>query len=561
MYLIKCDGKTIYDPRIDELKVLSANCKLKVNSVCEASFSVLNTHPIYADLKKLSSVIEIHQDNDIIFRGRITDDTRDFHKQLAVDVEGVLACANDTIIPPFVLEGKTLTWGDNTATYEGQNVVEFLLGWVLDRHNENVKPWQKLMLGNVDVEDPNNVLVRSSEKHASTWDTLKDKFFESTLGGYLYVRYEPDGNFVDYVNTFPLDNLQRVSLKENVVDVLTQSDANATYTAILPIGKDGMTLGDADIGDLPQGYAKKGDYIYSEEMFGKFGWICVPISESTWDDVTDPNNLKKNAINRLSGNTLLWANTITIKAVDLHFSDKQISTFKPYRNTWVDIPTHGIENVEVPLTELEIDLLNPQSTIITLGKTVWSILGINQQEQRQTQTKIENIQNELRQNVTSMAEIENRLLVQSTQLINDCNTIILAALESYVETSNFEEYKETVSAQLQILADEIVMNFTSATEQINNVDGDLQAEITKRLKYITFSENGITIGAGENAMQLELDNNMIKFKKNGLQFGWWDGVDFHTGNIVVEVNERAQFGNFAFVPRSDGSLMFLKVGG
>ena len=62
-------------------------------------------------------------------------------------------------------------------------------------------------------------------------------------------------------------------------------------------------------------------------------------------------------------------------------------------------------------------------------------------------------------------------------------------------------------------------------------------------------------------MTLELDNDMIKFKKNGVQFGWWDGVDFHTGNIVVEVNERAQFGNFAFVPRSDGSLMFLKVGG
>ena len=60
-------------------------------------------------------------------------------------------------------------------------------------------------------------------------------------------------------------------------------------------------------------------------------------------------------------------------------------------------------------------------------------------------------------------------------------------------------------------------------------------------------------------MQLRLDNDVVRFFKNGKEFGWWDGVDFHTGNIYVDVYERAQFGNFAFVPRSDGSLSFLKV--
>ena len=93
------------------------------------------------------------------------------------------------------------------------------------------------------------------------------------------------------------------------------------------------------------------------------------------------------------------------------------------------------------------------------------------------------------------------------------------------------------------------------------MDGDLQQTLETLAKYFEFSGEGLVIKAGDNTMTLTLDNDMILFKKNGRQFGWWDGVDFHTGNIVIDVTERAQFGNFAFVPRSNGSLSFLKVGG
>lgn len=100
------------------------------------------------------------------------------------------------------------------------------------------------------------------------------------------------------------------------------------------------------------------------------------------------------------------------------------------------------------------------------------------------------------------------------------------------------------------------------TERTNSVDADVQAKFAELYKYIKFSgETAITIGSGENAISLEVDNEKgIIFRKNGTPLGLWDGVDFYTGNIVVEVEERAQLGNFAFVPRSDGSLSFLRVG-
>ena len=79
-------------------------------------------------------------------------------------------------------------------------------------------------------------------------------------------------------------------------------------------------------------------------------------------------------------------------------------------------------------------------------------------------------------------------------------------------------------------------------------------------KYFQFNEDGLTMGSGESAIKLRVDNDDgIIFEKNGETFGYWDGNDFYTGNIKVRVKERAQFGAYAYVPRTDKSLMFLKV--
>lgn len=77
--------------------------------------------------------------------------------------------------------------------------------------------------------------------------------------------------------------------------------------------------------------------------------------------------------------------------------------------------------------------------------------------------------------------------------------------------------------------------------------------------YLDLNDGSMTFGLGENSMSLRLEHDKISFRKGNEVFGRWDGVDFHTGNIIVSVNERAQFGNFAFLPRSDDSLMFVKI--
>lgn len=161
----------------------------------------------------------------------------------------------------------------------------------------------------------------------------------------------------------------------------------------------------------------------------------------------------------------------------------------------------------------------------------------------------------------AVSELRSEFREQVTSITRDTERIVMAALDTYVETSDYEEFKQTVASELLVMADKISMNFEATTQQMDTLNGDLQAVVEDLQKHFDFSVDGLTIRAGENSMNLKLDNDIISFEKDGQQFGWWDGVDFHTGNIVVDLNERAQFGNFAFVPRSNGSLDFLKVGG
>ena len=566
MYQIKCDDHILYDPRDEELILLNPKFHLEANTVGEGSFTILAKHPFYGALKKLRSIFELRQDNDIIFRGRMTNDSRDFYNRQFVDLEGVLAFTNDSIIEPYDFP-KDDKFADAEAS---ANIVEYFLRWAIEQHNSMVEEWQCLKVGKVTVSDPNNYITRSNTDYSTTMDLLKSKLFESELGGYLCIRYEEDGNYVDYLKEFELTNTQRVTVTENMLDITQDSDASETYTAILPFGAtvegsegERLTIESLPDGNLTDDVVKKGKYIYSKSGVAEHGWICMPPSESRWDDIEkDVEQLLDKAVERLVGSAMRLSRTITIKAVDLSFSDSQIQAFRINRNVLVDVPSHGVENATFPLMKLDIEILNPQNTIITVGDTTRTLIDVNNRNQSSTIERVEKTA-QLTAGKTQevMNTVQQQLIVQETSVTSTCSKMILAALDQYVETGVYNQFKETVEAQLAILADEIVMNFTSATENINNVSGDLQAEIVERKKRISFSENGITIGSGENAITLEIDNDMIKFKKNGLQFGWWDGVDFHTGNIVVEVNERAQFGNFAFVPRSDGSLMFLKVGG
>lgn len=170
-----------------------------------------------------------------------------------------------------------------------------------------------------------------------------------------------------------------------------------------------------------------------------------------------------------------------------------------------------------------------------------------------TDSKVDDTSNELHQLINN----------QNKQITDNYEAAILRALEEYTKTGDFEEFKNTLNAELGSMSDDIINNYNSTSSQIGNLNQELNSKFEELYGYIHIDPTvpSISLGSGSSAITLTIENDVIMFKKNGQSFGHWDGVDFHTGNIVVDVNERAQFGNFAYIPRSDGSLSFLKVGG
>ena len=376
MYQIKCDGYPLMDLRDEELIVVNPKCKLEANTVGEASFTIYKNHPYYAKLKKLKSIFEISDEIGAIFRGRMTNDTLDFYNGKAVDLEGLMAFLNDSYIEPFNFPEDFLENEEYIAASETGNVIEFFLGWVLSEHNSQTDDFQHLQLGNVTVTDPNNYLSRSSSEMASSWETIKSKLFDSSLGGYLCIRYEEDGNYIDYLSEFELTNTQDIEFGENLLDLVHQSDAQETYSCIIPIGaeieeevatvdetgeetdetttrKKKLTIESIADGDIADDIVKEGKRIYSKSARESFGMITAPVSETTWEDVTDAQNLLTKAVEYLQGTAMMLVDTVEITAADLHFTDKEIQSFRIYRNINVNSTPHGLSS-SYPLTKLDI---------------------------------------------------------------------------------------------------------------------------------------------------------------------------------------------------------------
>lgn len=512
MYQLKYKNYILYDPRLadEKLIVRDPSVKLAVSKAGEMSFTVDAEHPYLSNLRRMSGLVELLDGTFPIYRGRITSDIKDFYGAHKIETEGIMAVLNDSIIPPFNFPDDFTEDASYKAAAASGNVVEFFFRWILSQHNAQVTAEQQIKPGVVTVSDPNNYITRSSEEYATAMTTISDKLFKSSLGGNLLIRYENDGNYLDYYAALPLTNTQTVEFAENLLDLSSETDGADIYTAILPEGKDGLTIGNLPDGDLTDDLVKSGKIIYSKSGVATYGRITRHIK---WDDVTVDTNLRAKAKAALSDNGLSMPETITCKAVDLGWQEG-IQHFRVGRMTALVSTPHGY-SASYPLMELAPDILDPGNTQITLGATQRTYTGSQIDAARNVGNRIESTRKELTDRVDgSASQVIQATQQQITDLQQNVNSIILSALENYVETGDFNSYKEEVSTKLSVLTDQLSIDITKVTERIDNVNGDLQSKYNEITKAFRFTSDGLIIGESGNEILLRLDNDVLQFVRN-----------------------------------------------
>ena len=375
MYKVYCDNYLLYDTQLEDLKIINAKLDLELNKTGTFSFKIYPEHPFYNKLQKLKSIIQVYQDNYLIFRGRILNDEQGFYNEKSISCEGELAFLLDSIQRPYDFQS-----GENHT-----DIKEFF-EFLINNHNSQVEEAHQFKVGEITVTDPNNYIVRSDTTYLNTFDSITQKLI-NTNGGYLYVRHETDGNYIDYLKDFTQLSNQTVEFGSNLLEIKQTQTGEDIATAIIPLG---AKAEDSETRLTIESVNDGKDYVYDEDAVEKYGWIFATVQ---YDDVKTAGALKKKAEEYLA-QRVLFGNTIELTAVDLHALNTDISAFKLGNYIKVKTKPHGVEGLFL-VNKLSINLLSPSSNKLTLGATFSSISDQTNSVTNGTNSTIQQIQQDI----------------------------------------------------------------------------------------------------------------------------------------------------------------------
>ena len=534
MYQIYCDGQLLHDPRLQDYQLLSPSLSLELNKTGSFTFTQYPNHPGYGTVQKLKSLIEIKKDGAVLFRGRPLSSKEGFYRQQDYTCEGELAFLLDSRVRPFEMAGE----------------VTELFTYLINQHNEQVDETKRFQVGTVTVTDPNDYINRSNITYETTWDILNTRLL-NTLGGYLWVRHEADGVYLDYLADFPYMSTQRITFGENLLDYARTRDGSEIATALIPLG---ARLTDADgkqteerltISDVNDGK----DYVYDQAAVEQYGWI---FTTQNWDDVTQAGNLKQKGLDALR-EKIKTVDTIEMTAADLSQMDKSFDDFRIGQYVFVDSPPHGMDGEKFLVTKMTLNLSDPSQNKLIFGRVKSSF---TEETNRDHQTvgdlvsRTEAIESDYVTNDTVTSITEDVW----TRIDQTAESIMSEVGSTYVTSDGFEEELSTRFTQTE---EGWEMTFNQFRQWVEAENGETQTAFEELRKYIRFLDGNIILGDRNNDLQCIITNTKISFEQNGAEVAYISNNKLYITN--AEVLDRFTVGNpssgyFDWIPRANGNL-------
>lgn len=546
MIQIYVDNALIYDSRLrlpgKDHSLLGLTTTTAENKGGTANIIMPPGHPAYSQLVAHKSIVGMYRDGKLRFRGRALYPMDDYYNRRTWLVEGELCLFQDSTHRPYLYQDTpaaifTAIVGDHNAQMAGD-------------------PSKQFRVGEITVTDANDYVRLESESAEQSLAVLNK--LVSRCGGSIVFTTAADGaRLINWYADPGFRSSQTIEFGENLLDFARDGANTDLATVIIPYGSADLETGERVTIESVNGGL---DYLEDAEARALRGYVSRPVF---WDDVTEPANLLRKAREWLAEHRNVIT-TLTLTAVDLALLNRTgqsgtIDSFRVGDTIRVRSKPHAVDE-DFRLTEYTEDWLTPDASTITLGKSKSSLTSADVAGDNHSLNEIQKTTHQIKSDYTvnlanAVAETERKL----QSLIEQTSEAI--RLEVSQEYTTNDKLTAAVSSSMEQLADSFTFQFTELQAVVDENGAIVENRFTELYSYIRMAGGVLTFGSNENGITLSLENDLIVFRKNGAEFGWWDGVDFHTGNIVVEVNERAQFGNFAAIPRSNGSLSWLKVRG
>ncbi len=534
MYKVYCDDHLLYDGKREELKLFNAIVQLELNKVGSFNFDIYPKHKYFSDLKRLKSMIYVYKNNSIVFRGRILNDEQGFYNEKKIECESDLAFLIDSIQRPYQYQGS----------------VEGLFIQFINNHNAQVDEDHQFKVGRITVIDPNNYINRSDTQYLNTWDSINKKLIEP-LGGYLIVRYEEDGVYLDYLSELNELSSQTIEFSKNMIDITKIIKCDDIATAIIPLGAKISNESEEESRLTIVSVNNGLDYIYDEEAVKKYGWIFLPV---TWDDVTEPSNLLRKGEEHLNNNLIQMATSINLTAIDLSYSKKEISSFNIGVNVKVKSKPHNIDAYFL-ISKQTLNILNPENDKMTLGKNYQTFTEQSSTNEQNIVDRVTvNVSQDLSNVGNSILETERRL---SAQIEASSSGILTTVSNEFVSKDEQSQFEEAINTKFQQTSESFEFSFEETNKKIDEVSNSTNAEFEVLKSFVRIEDSKISLGKNTSDISLKLENDIVGFYDNNVLVSFIK--DRKISSTDGEFTHSLKIGKFALTPRKNGNLSLLKV--
>lgn len=340
-YYLTFHASSIYDQsQMDTLSVNGPKCTLELNNPGSLSFTLMPDHPLFNTLEPLSSFIQVLDDGEEIFYGKIKSRSEPkITGQVSFTCEGAIGFLQDSEVPP---DAKNSSGGTQSRKMKAKD----FFTWCIQKHNEDVDDFRrKLTVGNITASKKEEQADYSITSYTQTKSAIESNIL-NVYGGFLKIRSANHGrvHYIDWVQDYGDLNPQTVAIGENIVDQTNEIDATSMFTVLRPVGNNGVKLSEETI-DL-----------YPAADMAKYGRIVKTIEFKAANNETE----LRTAANKYkeSFSKTQFASS-SIQLVDMHYID---GTSPKVRLG--DRFTHlaGFNGVEMIASTLELDFENVQNS-------------------------------------------------------------------------------------------------------------------------------------------------------------------------------------------------------